>query len=63
LSDLKFYEPSIRAPLETAAHFCEEDVLQLRSGVPSTIHLLASGEAIPFILFKNFAPKMAQAKA
>jgi len=32
LSDTKVYEPSIRARLGTAAHFCEVVVLKLRTG-------------------------------
>ena len=43
LSDIKVYEPQIRALLGTASHFCEVVVLKLRTAGPDTRHVVVGG--------------------
>ena len=48
LSDTQVYEPSMRALLGTASHFCELIVLKLRTGAREQLPLhLGDGERVP----------------
>ena len=47
LSNTKVYEPSIRAFLETAAHFCEVVVLKLRIVLDPARSLRAAPAGVP----------------
>ena len=50
LSGTKVYEPSIRARLGTAAHFCEVDVLKLRTAFVSNRVVIFSNYVVIYVV-------------